>query len=195
MLIKEERASRAAVPRGNKTTCLLALLLSLAAWLLIFRGFDIHSIEKAEGTTREHGVMDVVSSNGIAELMARHDYFYQQASTILELHGDYCGEVDSDGNDVAIVKTRSEALCNIFTEAVEMVGSYPRRLGKEGGSPQALFRFDLLENGEEKTIGPFLSHSECSVIAARLVQFGEQVTSCLPYEEWRYELFFAGNHD
>lgn len=196
MSIKGKRRSGSAASHKSKWMYLFAMLLALLVWIFLSRGFDIMTIDRAEGTTRGHVGVSGAYSNGIAELMAQHDYFYQQASTMLELYEQNCSQAGPGSQGIAnAVRARNEALCSVFTEAAEMVGAYPRRFGEGGARPQALFRFDLLEGGEERTIGPFLSRRECSVIAARLVQFGEQVTSCLPYDKWHYELFFAGGGD
>lgn len=196
VLIRGKRRERSTASYKSIWMFLFAMLLALLVWIFLSRGFDIVTIDRAEGTTRVHEGISGAYSNGIAELMAQHDYFYQQASTILELYAKSCSQAGRGSQVIAsAVRARNEALCSVFTEAAKMVGTYPRRLDEGDARPQALFRFDLFEGGEERAIGPFLSRRECTVIAARLMQFGEQVTSCLPYEKWHYALFFAGGGD
>lgn len=83
-----------------------------------------------------------------------------------------------------------DGMCRELFDAVKLVEEPPEPSGGDI-SDRALFRFDLLMAGGEKAVGPFLSRRDCSVVAARLVQIGAHVTTCLPYEPWPHALLFA----
>ncbi|WP_104202536.1 hypothetical protein [Billgrantia saliphila] len=178
---------------------MLAAFSVLMSWMLIWpEEWERSSFKEYQVEASEYDRIERLYSDGIAELMRRHPYFYERSLSLLQQYkvncfmAEYAQAREREELNLAL-KVRRENLCDVFADAAAMVDTYPDRLGAlEGGRP-ALLHFTFLEGEEEKAIGPFLSLEECSMIAARLAQLGERVTSCQPYEEWHYSLFFASS--
>ncbi|MCC5884335.1 MAG: hypothetical protein JJU25_17095 [Halomonas sp.] len=182
----------------NGNAFYFVLFLLFLGWLLLTLKFQLVTIEKAKGITKDNEGAGWDYFNYAAEQYTLNEYFIQQTSGFLELFEKYCEPEDSEQVDIenaAALKARREAVCRVLFEAGEMVASHYHRLGEGGANRNVLFRFNLvgseMEGEKEISLGPFFSRAECSVIAARLVQHGEQATACLPYEPWQHELFFA----
>ena len=172
----------------------------LMAWSLFWPHGDAMNIAvgKEPDSTR-YDVVKASYSEGAAELMVLNEYLYSQSLSILENHKLHCLMTEHLRSDESQMKpdfnmaSRHEALCNIFGEAAAMVDTYAARLSVEDDLPVAFFKFGLYQRGEEKDVGPFLDQVECANVAARLLQLGERVETCKPYEAWLYPLLFPEN--
>ncbi len=176
---------------------ILAAFSVLMSWMLLGpEEWEGGALEKHQVEVSEYERTERLYSDGVAELMRDYPYFYKRSLSLLQQYkvncfmAEYAQAREGEELDLAL-KVRRENLCDVFADAAAMVDTYSDRLGAlEEGRP-ALLHFSFLEGGEETSIGPFLSLEECSMIAAQLARLGEQITSCQPYEEWHYSLFFA----
>lgn len=192
MYIGNEKTSRKGAFLRTMVVCLL-LVLALPVWVALSRSIEA-SVEKKE-LERE-----VKTDRGVAaawEDAERPGDFRQQASALLQLYKEIChlgGRSDAAASVADIdgaMLARHVKLCSAFADAAgRLKGERALSLGA-GVLPQALFHFSLIQAERERTIGPFFSQAECSEVAARLAQLGEQVTPCLPYEHWHYELLLT----
>lgn len=173
------------------------LFFSFMAWLLFWpHRSEIKVVDMRSAEVSRYEKVKASYSERVADLMSYNDYFYEQSLSILRQHKLNCLMADhaviagESQEVVSALAARRENLCDVFKEAADMVDTYVERLASANASSTTLLKFYHIEEDEEKEIGPFFTREECSEISSRLMQLGEQVTSCKPYEAWHYPLFF-----
>ncbi|WP_010627744.1 hypothetical protein [Halomonas sp. KM-1] len=189
MFIGNEKTIRKGAFLRTMVVCLL-LALALPVWVVLSRSIEA-SVEKKE---LEREVKTDRKAAAAWEDAERHGHFRQQALALLQLYKEIChlgGRNDVVTDVDGAITAGHVNLCSALADAAgRLKGERQLSLGA-GVLPQALFHFSLMQAERERAIGPFFSQVECSEVAARLAQFGEQVTPCLPYEHWHYELLLT----
>ncbi|WP_111412574.1 hypothetical protein [Billgrantia lactosivorans] len=177
-------------------TIAIVSILAFMAWILFWpHGLNTDMAVGQEPETTRYEEQSGAYSEDAAELMRISHELFTRSLSILDNKKYYClmlthlDESEATGSR-SFTLSRYENLCGIFSDAAALVDTYADRLREQTRLQPGLYEFAFHARGQEQRIGPFLSVEECSQISARLMQLGEQVFPCLPYEESRYPLVF-----